>query len=107
MAKPIPYLEESSSAMGELASKTWTYTFEPDPHPDTVRLVGLCPACDDAVDYPYPLGLVRSTVTVDRQTESDSDSMPIPVICRCKVAHPKANGERGCGRGWTLKVPRP
>jgi hypothetical protein len=104
VAKEIPYREESTDELARKAGQTWTYRFDPDGSPDRVVLAGVCPACNHIVDYPYPLALVRSNVALDT---TESSTIQIPVFCRCKITHPHANGEAGCGRGWNLEVPKP
>jgi hypothetical protein len=113
-ATPIPYKEESSDGLGETAAKTWQYRYEPPDDPDSVLLTGPCPACEDTFVYDWPLEVVRAEVAVGKvadrgpvAAESDESTLAITVVCRCQVLHPGSNGEPGCGRSWTLNIPRP
>ena len=97
------YQEESSGELGELAAKQWRYRYDPVDDPERVLLTGPCPECQDVFEYDWPLTVVRADVAPE--PASDASWLTIPVICRCRVEHPGAEGEKGCGRSWTLTVP--
>ncbi|HET6918780.1 MAG TPA: hypothetical protein VFI46_04855 [Jiangellaceae bacterium] len=100
MGRAIRYKQESKPEYGQKAAQTWTFTFDPAPHPDRVRLQGECPVCGHPSEFPWPLNLVRDIA-------ANSAELPVPVFCRCLETHPGSRGEPGCGRAWTLMVPRP
>ncbi len=113
----VSYEEESSDALGEAAAKTWQYRYQPPDDPDTVVLTGPCPKCLHTFAYDWPLVLVREDFaaraeSADRETagpgHAESEpAHPVTVVCRCGITHPQANGEKGCGRSWTLQIPPP
>ena len=110
----IPYVEESSDALGAAAARTWQYRYQPADDPDTVVLTGPCPKCGHTFVYDWPLVLVREDFAApgERETVARGDTAadathPVTVVCRCSVVHPQADGERGCGRSWTLLLSRP
>lgn len=112
------YKEESDERLGQQAAASWRYRCEPADDPDRVILSGSCPKCRHSFDYDWPLVVVRQdAVTPGRVDQGDGAAEPgsaawegageterIPVICRCRVTHPGSNGEKGCGRSWTLTV---
>ena len=108
--RPIRYKEESSEALGVKAAGTWKYGLEPPDNPDLVTLHGPCPKCGDQFDYEWPLTLLRDAMMTAREVEAaevlrrPATEERIPVLCRCKVKHPGAGDEPGCGRSWTLTV---
>jgi hypothetical protein len=99
----VPYDEVSSDELGAAAASSWTFRFDPPSDPDQVVLRGACPRCEHAFEYVWPLLLVRDESSLEQR--EDDDRITIPVVCRCEVAHPGADDDRGCGASWTLVVP--
>lgn len=91
--------------LGQRAAAEWRYRFDPTDDPERVLLTGPCPECRDVFEYDWPLSVVRSDVLPEVNIETRG--LLIPVICRCKVEHPGADGEKGCGRSWMMTVREP
>lgn len=104
----IEYLEESKAEYGEQAAATWTYDYVPASDPDHIAFDGRCPACGHDSPYDHPLTVLRQDVAPEG-ADSIELAAPAPILvrCQCGVAHPKADGETGCGRYWTLTVAAP
>lgn len=109
----IRYKEESDEQLGQRAAASWRYRCEPTEDPDRVILSGSCPKCERSFEYDWPLIVVRQDAPPPGRADQSDDARGrfeageverIPVICRCRVTHPGANGEKGCGRSWTLTV---
>ena len=104
----LPYLEESSEALGQSAAKNWQFRFDPAEKPTQVLLEGACPKCGHPFPYAWPLVVMRANLLSLPRRPSPKEPLTIAVICGCSIKHPgAADGERGCGRHWSLIVPSP
>ncbi len=103
MPKTVRYQEESNPELATTASAGWRFRFDPDDGPEWVVLAGACPKCGHEFEYRYPL----VPLVVAGELPDDRKVLTIRVRCRCSTRHPGSRGEAGCGRSWTLRVPRP
>ncbi len=94
------YEEITSDELGEKAADQFTYELDPADDPDQVMFTGVCPRCDGAMNFVWPLIVVRSV-------DTPVDELKIPMVCRCQREHRGAGGEIGCGAYWSLRIPRP
>jgi|ERR1035438_651639 hypothetical protein len=107
----MSYKEESSPSYGEEAARSWTYEYLPTGRPDHIAFDGTCPKCAHESTYRWPLFIIREDFEADQEEErgqgsSATKSQPEPIVvrCQCSTDHPGSNGEKGCGRYWTLMV---
>ncbi len=103
------FAEESSAALGEKAAATWTYDYLPAEDPDHVYLQGPCPHCRHHSEFRWPLYIVREDIArADEPEQEIQEAIETVVVrCQCDKNHPGSNGEKGCGRYWTLTVAKP
>lgn len=111
----LSYNEQSEPAFGEDAAQTWSYEYLPVDGPDHIDFNGPCPKCRHASSYRWPLILVREELVAPTDDSGHpggpaarrSGRESVLVRCQCEADHPGANGEKGCGRYWTLTVEGP
>jgi hypothetical protein len=95
-----PYQETTSDELGERAAASFTYELEPADDPEQVVFSGACPRCEKAMTFAWPLIVVRSM-------DVPADELTVTMVCRCVAKHRGADGEKGCGAYWSLRIPRP
>ena len=103
----IPYHEETEASFGTAAASTWTYEYQPAEAPDHIHFSGKCPKCNHDAEYVWPLQIVRQNSLESEDDETENGADTVLIRCQCGESHPESNGEQGCGRYWTLVVPRP
>ncbi|WP_103062921.1 hypothetical protein [Actinomyces qiguomingii] len=107
----LPYLELASA---ELDSKAATLvrdsvlrvTYHATPGAPSLTIQGPCPRCKHVFSQTQQLDL--STLAVRRtDTKPGETARWADFLCECRVAHPGASDELGCGASFTIIVPKP